>query len=178
MSHISSGVEYALHCLLYLTKPLPGVTEANVRDLAELQGVPAEFLAKVFTKLHKSGLVVATEGAKGGFTLARPADEITVNDVVVAIDGQKALFECKEIRARCAVFEGNAPEWATSGVCSIHAVMLDAQEQMQKALANYTLADIAAEVAPKVKDDYAIQIIKWFEQRPSARRSSSGSAKV
>lgn len=177
MSHISSGVEYALHCLLYLTKPLPGVEEANVRDLAELQGVPAEFLAKVFTKLHKAGIVIATEGAKGGFMLARPAGEITVNDVVIAIDGRKALFECKEIRERCAVFEGNAPEWATSGVCSIHAVMQNAQEQMQKALAKYTLADIAAEVAPKVRGDYATQIIKWFDERPSNRRVSSGNPK-
>ena len=121
MSHISAGVEYGLHCLLYLTEPAPGVPEASVRDLAELQGVPIDYLAKLFTKLAKAGLVIATEGAKGGFPLARPAAKISVLDVVIAIDGDKALFDCKEIRSRCAVFGDEAPSWATSGVCAIHA---------------------------------------------------------
>ena len=44
MSHISTGVEYALHCMLYLAEPPHGVREASVRDLAELQGVPAEYV--------------------------------------------------------------------------------------------------------------------------------------
>ncbi|WP_354681868.1 Rrf2 family transcriptional regulator [Cupriavidus necator] len=72
MSHISTGVEYGLHCLLYLSRSNMAVEEASVRDLAELQGIPNEFLAKLFTKLAKAGLVVATEGIKGGFRLARP----------------------------------------------------------------------------------------------------------
>lgn len=71
MSQISTGVEYSLHCLLYLTHSQSAVEEASVRDLAELQGVPHDFLAKLFTKLAKAKLVVATEGIKGGFRLAR-----------------------------------------------------------------------------------------------------------
>ena len=89
MSFISTGVEYGLHCLLYLSRSHAAVAEASVRDLAELQGVPNEYLAKLFTKLAKADLVVATEGIRGGFRLARPAGRITVHDVVVAIDGDK-----------------------------------------------------------------------------------------
>ncbi len=172
MSFISTGVEYALHCLLYLSKPHPGTTEANVRDLAKLQGVPAEYLAKVFTKLHKPGLVIATEGAKGGFTLGRPPEQITVHDVVLAIDGQKSLFECREIRARNDIFcSETPPDWATSGVCSIHAVMIEAEQQMRQSLAKTTLFDLAQQVVTKAPPVYGTQIIKWFDERPSARRT-------
>ena len=112
MSFISNGVEYALHCLLFLISPSGGRKEANVRGLAALQGVSVDYLAKLFTKLSKAGLVVATEGSRGGFALSRPAEEISFLDVVVAIDGDKPLFECRETRARCAVFGSKAPAWS------------------------------------------------------------------
>ena len=61
---VATGVEYALHCLLFLV-PSSDRT-ANVRDLAAVQGISAEYLAKLFTKLARAGVVVATEGARGG----------------------------------------------------------------------------------------------------------------
>jgi Rrf2 family protein len=171
MSHISTGVEYALHCMLYLTEAHGG-REAGVRDLAELQGVPAEYVAKLFTKLHKAGLVVATEGARGGFALARPASEISVLDVVDAIDGEKALFECREIRARCAVFGDEAPPWATSGVCAVHAVMKNAEKRMREALAADSLSDLAARVVAKAPRAYGTQVVKWLDERSANRRAT------
>ncbi|WP_414449014.1 Rrf2 family transcriptional regulator [Burkholderia sp. 22PA0099] len=170
MAHISTGVEYGLHCLLYLIEPAPGMREASVRDLAELQGVPVDFLAKLFTKLHKAGLVIATEGAKGGFALARPAEQISVLDVVSAIDGDKALFECREIRDRCAVFEGAKPAWATSGVCAIHSVMQQAEKKMRESLASQSLAEIAGRVSSKAPRSFGPQVVKWFEDRANSRR--------
>ncbi|KMZ12758.1 putative transcriptional regulator of NADH dehydrogenase, Rrf2 family [Candidatus Burkholderia humilis] len=172
MSHISTGVEYALHCMLYLAGPPHGVEEAGVRDLAELQGVPAEYVAKLFTKLHKVGLVVATEGARGGFTLARPSKEISVLDVVDAIDGNKPLFECREIRARCAVFNDDAPPWAMSGVCSVHAVMKNAEKRMREALAADKLSDLAARVTAKAPRAYGTQIVKWLDERTGQRHAA------
>ncbi|CAG9189598.1 Rrf2 family transcriptional regulator [Paraburkholderia sabiae] len=179
MSHISAGVEYGLHCLLFLTEAAPGgVSEASVRDLAELQGVPADYVAKLFTKLHKAGLVIATEGAKGGFALARPANQISVLDVVTAIDGDKALFECREVRARCAVFGETAPAWASSGVCSIHAVMQNAEKRMHEALASQSLHDLAVRTSAKAPRTYGPQVVKWLDGRTAGRRrdrSGSGS---
>ena len=115
MAHITTGVEYGLHCLLYLVEPRDPGRTASVRDLADLQGVPVEFVAKLFTKLQKAGLVAASEGARGGFRLARNPQKISVLDVIVAIDGEKQLFECREIRGRCAVFGKRPPQWATRG---------------------------------------------------------------
>lgn len=170
MSHISTGVEYGLHCLAFLTRTPHGVSEASVRDLAELQGVPADFLAKLFTKLAKVGLVEATEGIKGGFALARPAAQISVLDVVDAIDGEKALLDCREVRSRCAVFGDTAPAWATSGTCSIHAIMKSAEQKMRETLQSHTLADIAKRINAKAPADYEPQVIEWLSDRAANRR--------
>lgn len=169
MSHISTGVEYGLHCLLYLAGSNGTVEGASVRDLAELQGVPHEFLAKLFTKLAKAGLVAATEGIRGGFRLARPASRITVHDVVVAIDGDKPLFDCREIRSRCAIFNNEAPAWATQGVCSIHAVMQMAEKAMRTELKQHTLNDLAQRVTDKAPAAYGTQVVEWLTERTANR---------
>ena len=172
MSFISTGVEYGLHCLLFLNPPADEGTGASVRDLAELQGVPVEYLAKLFTKLSKAGLVVATEGARGGFVLSKRADEISFLDVVSAIDGDKPLFECREIRARCAIFDSEVPAWATNDLCSIHTVMLMAEKRMRDELASHTLAEISAQVDAKAPAHFGPQIVTWLENRTSNRRAS------
>lgn len=169
MAHISSGVEYGIHCLLFLVDRSGEGRDASVRDLAELQGVPVDFLAKIFTKLARAGLVAATEGVKGGFSLARAAGAISVLDVVRAIDGDKALFDCREIRARCAVFEDAPPAWATSGTCAVHAVMLDAQRKMEDALAGQTLLDLAQRVGRKSPASYDTKVVGWLAQRKAPR---------
>lgn len=165
MSHISVGVEYGLHCLLHLSGPPTGVVVASVRDLADLQGVSVDYVAKLFTKLRKAGLTVATEGKNGGFRLAKPAHEISVLDVVHAIDGIKPLFECREVRVRCALFDGHAPRWAAQGVCSIHAVMLEAEQCMRDALAAQTLADLAERTGAKAPRSYGPSVVRWIEAR-------------
>ena len=99
MALYSAGVEYGIHCLLFLTDEKGDNRDSSVRALAELQGVPQELLAKVFTKLAKAGLVAATEGVRGGFRLARPADEITVLDLARRV-GRKAPPEFGEALVR------------------------------------------------------------------------------
>ncbi|QCI67624.1 RrF2 family transcriptional regulator [Phreatobacter stygius] len=171
MAHITTGVEYGLHSLLYLVgSDDEEAPPLSTRDLAELQGVPAEYVAKLFTKLQKAGLVAATEGARGGFRLARGAGAISVLDVITAIDGDKSLFECRDIRGRCAVFGGKPKTWATRGVCSIHAIMLEAEARMRAVLAERTLADIAASVTAKTPPEFAEAVTKWLADRAPPRR--------
>lgn len=165
MAHVTSGVEYALHCLLHLVDGSEEGRVASTRDLAELQGVSTTYVAKLFTKLQRAGIVVAAEGAGGGFRLARPAAAIRVLDVVRAIDGEKSLFECREIRGRCAAFGERPPIWATRGVCSIHAVMIEAETRMLEVLASRTLADIDAAVAAKAPREFGRRIEDWLAAR-------------
>lgn len=165
MSLYSAGVEYGIHCLIFLVGNCGDTREASVRDLAELQGVPQDYLAKIFTKLAKAKLVVATEGVRGGFKLARPSDEISVLDIVNAIDGQKLIFDCRDIRGRCALFEGEAPDWALSGYCSVHAVMMTAQKRMEEALAQQTILDLARRVGRKAPAEFGAQVDSWMSDR-------------
>lgn len=169
MAHITTSVEYGIHCLLWLVDPLSG--QPSSRDLAELQGVSPSFVAKIFPKLQKAGIVQAAEGVRGGYRLAKPATEITVLEIVDAIEGHKPLFDCLEIRDRCAVFNNDAPTWATSGVCGIHAVMLRAEKAMRGSLAQETLAGIAAVVDRKAPKSFPIEVQEWLSERADGRAS-------
>lgn len=167
MAHITVGVEYGLHCLLWLMgspdKPL------SSRDLADLQGISPSFLAKIFPKLERAGLVVAWEGAKGGYRLAKQPENISVLEVVDAIEGRKPLFDCQEIRGRCAAFGGKPPRWATKGVCAVHAVMLHAEKAMRESLASQSLADIAGEFGRKAPAEFYGNVEKWIETRTNSK---------
>jgi len=173
MALYSSTVEYGLHCLLFLVG-LPTDTRASSLELAEMQGVSPSFVAKLFTALKAAGLVTASEGAQGGYRLARPAESITVLDVVTALEGDKPLFHCKDIRRQCALFEGHPPAWASAGVCSIHAVMLEAETSMKQVLAGHTLAELSARVARKAPKSFSVEIVQWFDNRraPKSRPST------
>ncbi|WMJ68631.1 Rrf2 family transcriptional regulator [Stenotrophomonas sp. 24(2023)] len=171
MAHIGTGVEYALHCLLWLVSPLE--QRPSSRDLAELQGVPAAFVAKIFSKLEKAGIVESSGGIRGGYQLARAPEDISVLDVVDAVEGPKALFDCQEIRGRCALFEERPPAWASRGVCGIHAVMINAQKAMREELARSNLASIAEGVQAKGRPaSFAGDVQDWFADRQVAREEA------
>ena len=165
MALYSAGVEYGIHCMLWLADEKGDSREASVRSLAELQGVPQELLAKIFTRLAKAKLVTATTGVRGGFKLARPADEITMLDIVRAIDGDKSIFDCRNVRERCAVFDGSPPEWAMAGTCGVHAVMLTAQKRMEEALAQQTVLDIARRFGRKAPPEFGEQVMRWWDEQ-------------
>jgi Rrf2 family protein len=169
MAHIGNGAEYALHCLLYLVDQREGIIPST-RDLAEFQGISVSFLAKLFTKMEKADLVTAAEGARGGFQLARPASDISVLDVVDAVEGRKPLFDCKNIRANCLLNKDKQSHTAmTRGMCSIHAVMLQAEQVMRQSLAAQSLADIAETVAGKIPTNLQQATSSWFSNRSNDR---------
>ena len=171
--YISIEVEYALHCLLVLTDSMGMPVQLGLRDLAELQGMPLERLDTVFDKLCAAGILVRVDS--GRCSLARAAEKISFLDVIVAIDGKRPLFDCKNVRSRCAVFGGNAPRWATKGVCSIHAVMIEAEMSMRAMFARQTLADLASRVATKMPATFVDEISSWLERRSAeSRRQRSG----
>lgn len=167
MAHLTTSVEYGIHCLLWLTGS--GDRAMSSRDLAELQGISPSFLAKIFPKLEKAGIVAASEGVRGGYRLARPAEAISFLDIVDAIEGEKPLFDCQEVRGRCAVFDGAPPHWATDGVCAVHAVMLQAEKAMRDALAAQSLGDVAARFGRKAPDSFFAEIGDWIGGRLTGR---------
>ncbi|CAO3417501.1 RrF2 family transcriptional regulator [Azospirillum argentinense] len=170
MAHLTASVEYGIHCLLWLAAA--GDTPLSSRDLAELQGISPSFLAKIFPKLEKAGIVTASEGVRGGYRLAKAPEDISFLVIVDAIEGEKPLFECQEIRGRCAVFNDRPPDWATSGVCAIHAVMLKAEKAMRDTLAKETLASVGETFGRKAPPDFQGDVQTWIDSRLSARAAS------
>jgi Rrf2 family protein len=83
---LTRGGEYGLRSVLYLAHQDTGKI-SMVSTIAEAEDIPPRFLAKIFQMLGKAGVVKSRRGAKGGFSLTRPASEITVKEVIEAIDG-------------------------------------------------------------------------------------------
>jgi Rrf2 family protein len=170
MAFMTSAVEYGLHCLLWLVDQRDD--PASSRDLAELQGVPPALLAKIFPKLQKAGIVEAVGGIAGGYRLGRDADAISVLDIVDAVEGEKSLFHCQEVRRNCALFGAEPPDWSSGGVCAIHAVMLRAEASMRAELARTTLADISETVRRKSPPEFRGEVGAWLGDRRSRREEA------
>ena len=165
MSHVTAGVEYALHSLVFLVSEGDHVRQASAKEIAEFQSIPTDFIAKIFTRLQKADIVHSAEGVKGGFRLAKSAEEISVWDVVAAVDGEKPLFDCRNIRAKCIMFKGQPPKWATEGVCSIHAIMLEAETKMRAALKSHSLAEISRRVDGKAGYTVNTAFREWLSSK-------------
>lgn len=171
MAYMGTGVEYALHCLTWIAGPLD--QPPSSRDLAEIQGVPFAFLKKILPKLEKAGIVESVSGIRGGYRLARDPREISVLDVTDAVEGAKKLFSCQEIRSRCALFDGNPPEWSTRGVCGIHAVMIRAEKAMRIELAKTSLASLMGPLIENIQPQgFADEVRDWFAGRQIAREDA------
>ena len=170
VSLYGSAVEYALHCLLWLAPARE--TPASSRDLAELTGVSPALVAKLLPKLEKAGVLAAQGGIAGGYRLARPADEITVLEIVEAVDGGKRLFDCKDVRLKCPLFGADPPTWASHGLCTIHAVMLRAEKSMRREMAHTTLLDIANGVERKAPATFGDDVGRWLDDRVADRETA------
>ena len=135
---LSDGVEWGVHvCVLLST--LPDDAALAAAKLAEYHGVPAAYLAKHLQALAGAGVLQTVKGARGGYRLARPAAEITVLDVVEAIDGDESAFRCSEIRRRGPVA---MPAREYVKPCGIHQAFTRADEVWRAELAQTTIADL------------------------------------
>ena len=161
----SVGVEYALHCLLYMVKLEEGKS-VGIKDLATFQGISETYLSKVYTKLTKCGIVKSVPGVKGGYALARNPEEITFLDVVEAIEGKESFFQCAEIRQNTLILDkDNLPESHTKCPCLIKVVMVEAENEMKKYLKNKTLLWLYNEVYnKKLPKEVEKETIEWFNK--------------
>lgn len=135
---LSAGVEWAVHCCVVLSQAARPVPAAR---LADLHGVSRSYLAKHLQALAKAEIVHPVEGRDGGYVLTRPAAEISVHDVVRAVDGPEPAFRCTEIRQQG---ELAAPPEQCLAPCGVARVMADAERAWRRSLAGTSIADLAA----------------------------------
>ena len=159
----SVGIEYALHCLLYMVNLEEGKS-VGIRDLATFQGISETYLSKVYAKLSKAGIIKSIPGVKGGYALAHSAEEITFCDVVEAVEGSEPFFQCAEIRQNNILLDkDNLPDTHTKCPCLIKVVMSEAEYEMKKYLSNKTLAWLYNEVYNKIlPKEMEKATIEWF----------------
>jgi Rrf2 family protein len=120
---ITRQADYAIRAVRYLAKQGPNQRSATSTVAKEMK-IPPSFLAKIISQLSIAGLLHTSRGARGGVTLARAPGEISLLDVVEAIDGPILLNECVGDPAKCAF----------SDDCLVHPIWMEVQESMVKRL--------------------------------------------
>jgi Rrf2 family protein len=122
---ITRQADYALRAVLYLAR-LGENQRAATSAIAKAQEIPPSFLAKIISQLSIAGLLHTARGARGGVTLARPPEEITLLEVVEAIDGPIRLNECVDDGEDCDFGED----------CPLRRIWQEAQNDLIRRLKN------------------------------------------
>lgn len=141
---MSDGVEQAIHCVAIMA----GLTADGVLSaaaLADFHGVSTSYLLKHLQALSGAGLVVTKPGPTGGYRLARAPADITLLDIVLAIEGAAPAFRCAEIRQRGP----NPLPGKPKAPCAINAAMLRAERVYRDELAKVSLADVLGDLRTK-----------------------------
>ena len=169
---MNQGVEWAAHCAALLAA-LPPDVAVPAATLAEFHDLPAAYLAKALQQLAAAGIVSAVPGRRGGYRLARPAEQITLLDIVNAVDGDAAAFRCTEIR-RCG--PSAVPRRYYTPRCGIAAAMWDAEQAFRDSLAAVTIAAIAEGVRRDSPPEAVEKGTRWLASALGPRQSAAGSA--
>ncbi len=133
---ITRQADYALRAIYHLTK-LDPTKRAATSQIAEEQRIPPSFLAKIISQLSIAGLIHTSRGARGGVSLARPPEEITILEVVEAIDGPIALNECTSSPEACPFGEN----------CPLRKLWCGTQTELIEKLATTTFSQFMAEAS-------------------------------
>jgi len=157
---LSEGVEWGLHCAVLLAV-MPSDAALATGRLAEYHGVPVDYLAKHLQAMSRAGILAAVPGRGGGYRLARPAVDVSVLEVVEAVDGEDPAFKCLEIRRRGPA-AAPAREYRT--MCGIHRVMVEADDAWRTRLARTSIADLAAGVAQDASPRMIERFGSWLEE--------------
>lgn len=126
---ITRQADYALRAMLYLAR-MNSHTRAATSQIAEEQQIPPSFLAKIISQLSIAGLIHTSRGARGGVSLARSPEQITILEVIEAIDGPIALNEC--------TFSTNACVFGEE--CPIRPLWCETQAKLVESLRNTTFS--------------------------------------
>lgn len=158
---LKNQVEWALHCCAILAG-VPDGRYLGTRALAELHGVPKEYLSKALQALSKAGLVEGTLGPSGGYRLSRAPAAITFWDVVSAVEGNAPAFVCTEIRRNnpCRAKETRDP-----GPCAVARVMWEAEAAWRDRLKAVSLADLGATIEREVPQELRAATSAWVAER-------------
>lgn len=140
MGILSAGCEYAIRAMLFL-EGQPGNHSVPVAVIAHETGISHPFLSKVVRQLVRRGLLESARGPGGGVRLVRPASEISLLDVIAAIDGL-------HFSTGCAL---GFPECDDEVPCPVHPYWKSLRGEVMRMFAKKSLSAFAREIAPKLR---------------------------
>ncbi len=147
---ITQQADYAVRAVLELAL---NVQDARIfsSEIARRQGIPAPFLTKIFSRLAAAGIVATQRGVNGGIRLTRPADQVTLLQVVEAIDGPISLNRCVR----------NPEECGRNATCAVHPIWLKICADLRAQLHTIHFAKLAADAQSiaKASGDLAFCLI-------------------
>ncbi|HMK37902.1 MAG TPA: Rrf2 family transcriptional regulator [Bacteroidota bacterium] len=133
MMQLSMTGEYAVRTMIHLAA-LPSGELVQICDISREWDIPEGFLRKIVAQLSKDGLILSRRGAGGGITLSRPAEALTLLDVIEAVEGKVFLNKCLIAPGMCRF----------NPACAVHLLWCDAQRSLRTILAGKTLAELAS----------------------------------
>ncbi len=131
--NLTSAGDYAIRAMIHIAC-LPDRSVVLRSDIAHSQGIPSSFMAKILRRLVQAKLLNSSRGVNGGFSLPRPAGEISLLDIVEAIEGPIALTRCST--------EPEACEWSCD--CPAALVWPEVQQTLRGTLGGITLEALAS----------------------------------
>lgn len=132
---LNQATDYAFRAMLHLAARPPG-TVVSTQTLAASEAIPPRFLLKIMRPLSQAGLIRPHRGADGGFSLARPAAEVSLLDIIEALEGPLAIHRCLGEREAC--------NRHCTDECPVHAALAGLQKQLADGLKAATLPSLLA----------------------------------
>ncbi|HRY14010.1 MAG TPA: Rrf2 family transcriptional regulator [Syntrophomonadaceae bacterium] len=131
--NINQATDYGFRAVLYLAHK-DSQEWVDAQTISEHEAIPIRFLLKIMPCLTKAGIVKSHRGVRGGYALARQPQDISLLDVIEAIEGPIYLNRCLEDEAHCS--KQSAP------ACPIHRTLSDIQDQLVLELSRRTFAQM------------------------------------
>ena len=128
--YITRETDYGVRCVLYLARKAQDI--ATVNEIAKAMHIPKSFSAKILQRLVKAGIVISGRGIGGGFSLAKKPGNISILDVVKAIQGDSAINICAIDKKMCRL----------SNTCSVHPVWVELRGIIEKRLQKENFAKL------------------------------------
>lgn len=158
---LRNQVEWGIHCMEFLARVPEGVL-IPTKVLAKFHGIPKEYLAKALQSLAAQGLVKGSLGPKGGYQLAKDPEQITVLEIVEAIEGKKRTFHCQEIRFNNPCLDSSHKDRRVK--CMIASAMFEADEAWRQVLHQKKLSDIVLAINEQVPAEVFALSEQWVSE--------------
>jgi len=129
---VSRKVDYALRAVIHLANQEAHGKTCSVGEIAAREGIPRQFLEKIVQQLIHAGLVRSRRGPRGGYVLARPAEQVTFRDVIEAVEGPISLNVCVGEQADCSLL----------GWCGMNRIWVEGQRRVMDLFEKTTIASV------------------------------------